>query len=265
MMNKGPVIEAHDLAIRRGGTPVLRGLGFSLPAGRTIGLLGPSGSGKSTLMRAVTGSQVITSGSVTVLGQPAGGKGLRHRIGYMTQAASIYEDLSVRQNLTYFARILRLDASEVERVIGITDLSGQSERLVSGLSGGQRNRVSLAVALLGAPPVLVLDEPTVGLDPVLRSQLWRVFAGLAASGTCLLVSSHVMEEAMRCDDLLLLREGRLLAHLSPGELMESTGAATPELAFLELIARQQDATDGASAVHGGRHRRRQHPKRGGRP
>lgn len=234
-MNKSVCIDVQDLSVKRGKSLVLDQLSFQLEAGKIIGLLGPSGSGKSTLLRSIVGNQIITSGSVTVLGQSAGSKSLRRKVGYMTQAASVYDDLTVRQNITYFANILGLSTDEVNRVIQGTDLAEQASRLVIDLSGGQRNRVSLAIALLGNPEIVILDEPTVGLDPVLRADLWDLFARLASTGICLVVSSHVMDEAMRCDQILLLREGKILAQLSPFELMERTRATDPEGAFLKLI------------------------------
>ncbi|NQD41124.1 ABC transporter ATP-binding protein [Glutamicibacter halophytocola] len=234
-MNKSACIDVQELNVKRGKNLVLDQLSFQLEAGKIIGLLGPSGSGKSTLLRSIVGNQIITSGTVTVLGLPSGSKALRHKVGYMTQAASVYDDLTVTQNVAYFAKILGLPDEEVNRVIQGTDLSEQASSLVIDLSGGQRNRVSLAIALLGSPEIVILDEPTVGLDPVLRADLWGLFARLAATGLCLVVSSHVMDEAMRCDQILLLREGKILAQLTPYELMERTGATDPETAFLKLI------------------------------
>ncbi|TAL41455.1 MAG: ABC transporter ATP-binding protein, partial [Salinibacterium sp.] len=209
-----------------------------VPRGSLVGLLGPSGSGKTTLMRSIVGVQHIGSGSVTVLGQPAGSAILRDRVGYVTQEASVYEDLTVRQNLAYFRSILGAPAADVDRVIDETDLGTHADALVSSLSGGQRGRASLAAALLGSPDLLVLDEPTVGLDPVLRVELWTLFRRLTEGGTTLIVSSHVMDEATRCDRLLLLREGSLLADLTPKELLDSTGTTDAEEAFLVLIKRQ---------------------------
>lgn len=235
-MNKLPCVEVQRLDVTRGKSLVLDQVSFQLAPGRIIGLLGPSGSGKSTLLRSIVGNQITSGGTVTVLGQPAGDKSLRRKVGYMTQAPSVYDDLSIRQNITYFAKALGLPGAEADRVIRTTDLDGQADRLVLDLSGGQRNRVSLAIALLGSPEIVILDEPTVGLDPVLRADLWRMFADLAATGICLLVSSHVMDEAMRCDEILLLREGKLLGQMTPARLLELTGATDPEAAFLALIA-----------------------------
>ncbi len=230
-----PAIEIVGLRVSRGGKPVLHGLSVSVPRGQVVGVLGPSGCGKTTLMRSIVGVQRVVGGTVTVLGLPGGSPILRRRVAYVTQSASVYDDLTVRQNLRYFAAIIGSDRASVDRVLEQTDLAANSRQLVGSLSGGQRSRVSLAAALLGTPDLLVLDEPTVGLDPVLRVELWTLFRRLAAGGTSLLVSSHVMDEATRCDRLLLMRDGDLLADLTPDELLESTGSSDPERAFLTLI------------------------------
>ncbi|GAA3502165.1 ABC transporter ATP-binding protein [Streptomyces prasinosporus] len=237
-----PAVHAQDLTVVRGSRPVLRGLGFTVPRGRITGLLGPSGCGKSTLMRAVVGTQAKVTGTLDVLGRPAGHPSLRTRIGYVTQAPSVYGDLTVRQNLDYFAAILDPGKAgadrrhDVERVLADVDLTGHADSLAGTLSGGQRSRVSLAVALLGTPELLVLDEPTVGLDPVLRRDLWQLFHSLAEDrGATLLVSSHVMDEAERCHRLLLMRAGEVLAEGAPEALRTRTGADTVETAFLRLV------------------------------
>ncbi|MEU0771524.1 ABC transporter ATP-binding protein [Streptomyces albogriseolus] len=237
-----PAVHAQDLTVVRGSRPVLRGLGFTVPRGRITGLLGPSGCGKSTLMRAVVGTQAKVTGTLDVLGRPAGHPSLRTRIGYVTQAPSVYDDLTVRQNLDYFAAILDPGKTgadrrhDVERVLADVDLTGHADSLAGTLSGGQRSRVSLAVALLGTPELLVLDEPTVGLDPVLRRDLWQLFHRLAEDrGATLLVSSHVMDEAERCHRLLLMRAGEVLAEGAPEALRTRTGADTVETAFLRLV------------------------------
>jgi ABC-2 type transport system ATP-binding protein len=234
-LRREAAIDVSRLTVRRGGKTVLHGLDFSVACGSVTGLLGPSGSGKTTLMRAIVGVQIVESGSVRVLGEPAGSPGLRRQVGYVTQAPSVYADLTVRENLRYFARILGVDGRAVEATIEAVALGAEAERTVANLSGGQAARVSLASALLGQPELLVLDEPTVGLDPVLRRDLWKLFHELAARGTTLLVSSHVMDEAARCDDLLLLRDGRLLAREAPRELLERTGKQDLDEAFLALI------------------------------
>jgi len=228
-------VEVEQLLVVRGGRRAVDGVSFSTRAGEVTGLLGPSGSGKSSLLRAVVGVQVVESGSVCVLGQPAGSADLRHRIGYVTQAPSVYDDLTVLENVRFFARVLGLGADAVTRSLEAVDLRDRWDDRVLNLSGGERSRVSLAVALLGEPPVLVLDEPTVGLDPVLRRDLWALFHRLADDGAAVLVSSHVMDEAERCDRLLLMREGVLLADDSPQALLAATGTADVEAAFLKIV------------------------------
>lgn len=233
MMNKG--VQVAGLSVVRDGNEVLKGLSFAVAAGQVTGLLGPSGCGKSTLMRALVGVQRVTGGSVSVCGEAAGSPSLRHRIGYVTQAPSVYDDLTVAENLAFFAAVLGVARSRVATCLALVDLQAQRDAVVARLSGGQRSRVSLAVALLGEPDLVVLDEPTVGLDPVLRKELWDTFHRLAADGAAVLVSSHVMDEAMRCDRLLLMREGRLIADDSPQALLDRTGAASIETAFLDLV------------------------------
>lgn len=215
---------------------VLHDVDLEVPEGRVTGLIGPSGGGKTTLMRTIVGTQIIESGQVEVLGQPAGSPHLRRLVGYASQSASVYPDLTVAENLRYFATVVGAPRSDVERLLRVVELTAFKDRLTGTLSGGQRSRVSLGVALLGTPRVLVLDEPTVGLDPVLREQLWHLFAELARNGMTLLVSSHVMDEAERCDELLVLREGVLLAQGSPAELERSTRTDGMNDAFLALIA-----------------------------
>ena len=236
-MMKKQVVEVRDLVVQRGRVRALDGLSFSTAPGQVTGLLGPSGCGKSTLMRSLVGVQVVTGGTVEVLGLPAGDRRLRDRVGYVTQAPSVYDDLTVAENLRFFARVLGVDAAEADRCVEAVDLVGARGQVVGRLSGGQRSRVSLAVALLGDPEVLVLDEPTVGLDPVLRRDLWAMFHALADRGTTVLVSSHVMDEAERCDRLLLMRDGVLLADETPAALLARTGTADVEEAFLHLVER----------------------------
>jgi ABC-2 type transport system ATP-binding protein len=228
-------VTAAGLRVVRGRNEVLREVSFDIPAGGVTGLLGPSGSGKTTLLRCILGVQKITAGTVSVLGGPAGSPALRSQVGYASQSASVYDDLTVTENLRYFAAVLRAPASDVGRVIDAVDLGGYFSRLTGRLSGGQRSRVSLAVAMLGTPKLLVLDEPTAGLDPVLREELWALFHRLAGDGMTLLVSSHVMEEAERCDALLLLRDGTVLAHDAPSALKRRTGTDTMDEAFLHLV------------------------------
>ncbi|MEN8655012.1 ABC transporter ATP-binding protein [Streptomyces sp. 21So2-11] len=239
----GAAVEARGLTVVRGPRTVLHELDFAVTRGRITGLLGPSGCGKSTLMRAVVGTQAKVTGTLEVLGLPAGDAALRPRIGYVTQAPSVYADLTARQNLDYFAAVLQpgrahRDARHqtVTRVISDVDLASHADSLAGNLSGGQLSRVSLAVALLGTPELLVLDEPTVGLDPVLRRDLWSLFHSIAADrGATILVSSHVMDEAERCHRLLLMREGEILADDTPDTLRSRTHTETVEEAFLYLV------------------------------
>jgi len=231
-------VVVDGLRVVRGGVPVLDGLSLEVQAGAVTGLVGPSGGGKSTLMRALVGVQRVAGGRIDVLGMPAGSPSLRSRVGYLTQAPSVYADLSVRENLAYFARLHRVDAARIDELIGAVALQGFERRVVSRLSGGQRARVSLATALLGDPELLVLDEPTVGLDPLLRRDLWDLFHRLADGGATLIVSSHVMDEAERCDSLLLLRDGELIASGSPDELRARTGEHGLDAVFLRLVEAQ---------------------------
>ncbi|HZD68747.1 MAG TPA: ABC transporter ATP-binding protein [Actinomycetes bacterium] len=228
-------VSATALQVDRGGRRVLHDLAFVVPRGSVTGLVGPNACGKTTLLRSIVGVQRVRAGTLTVLGLPAGSPAFRSRIGYLTQAPSVYADLTVGENLRYFAAALRAPSADVDRVLGQVDLTDQATTVVGRLSGGQRARASLAVALLGAPELLVLDEPTVGLDPVLRRDLWNLFHDLAGEGTTLLVSSHVMDEAARCERLLLMRDGRLLAEETPAQLRRRTGQQDLEQAFLTVI------------------------------
>ncbi|WP_114201224.1 ABC transporter ATP-binding protein [Janibacter anophelis] len=235
-------IEISGLRVTRGGRLVLPGLDLQVPTGQVVGLLGPSGGGKSTVMRAIVGVQQVEDGRIEVLGRPAGHPALRRRVGYVTQSPSVYGDLTVGENVAHFARLLGVDdpAAAAREAIERVDLTSHAQARADALSGGQRSRASLAAALVGAPELLVLDEPTVGLDPVLRRDLWDLFRRLAGDGVTLLVSSHVMDEASRCDRLVLLREGEVLADETPAELLRRTGAPDAESAFLALV-------DGAAA------------------
>lgn len=212
---------------------------LDLPEGKTIGFIGPSGAGKTTLIRAIVGRQKVREGSTTVLGLPAGSAQLRSQISYMTQEVSVYPDLTVIQNLRYFATMFGVKRNELRRLtaelLETVDMTRQADQLVSNLSGGQKQRVSLAIALIGKPKLMVLDEPTVGLDPVLREQIWRLFRRLASDGTTIIISSHVMDEAERCDDLVLIRDGKVLAHESPENLCRQTGKDSVEQSFLKLV------------------------------
>ncbi|HZB67404.1 MAG TPA: ABC transporter ATP-binding protein [Ornithinibacter sp.] len=240
-------IVVEHLRVVRGDREVLPDLSVTVPRGQVIGLLGPSGGGKSTLMRAVVGVQVIAGGTVSVLGEEAGSPALRQRVGYLTQAPSVYGDLTVRDNVRYFGRVIGVGGDAADRAIEAVALTDHAEALVENLSGGQWSRANLACTLVGDPEVLVLDEPTVGLDPVLRRDLWDLFRRLAGDGRTVLVSSHVMDEAVRCDRLLLLREGVILSDSTLPELLERTGTTDAEQAFLALID-EAAARDGGAAA-----------------
>jgi ABC-2 type transport system ATP-binding protein len=229
------VIDVKNLRVVRGKRVALDDLSVQIAPGTITGLLGPSGCGKTTLMRSIVGTQIIAGGSVTVLGLDAGSADLRHRVGYVTQDPTIYDDLRVIDNVRYFASLYGADAAAADDAIAAVGLDDHRTALCGNLSGGQRTRASLACALVSRPDLLVLDEPTVGLDPVLRVDLWDQFDQLAQDGTTLLVSSHVMDEADHCGDLVLMREGHLLAHTTPAKLREDTGCQSLEEAFLSVI------------------------------
>ncbi|HSJ61012.1 MAG TPA: ABC transporter ATP-binding protein [Jiangellaceae bacterium] len=235
-------VEIRDLVVERGTQEVLHSVSAEIRSGLVTGLLGPSGAGKTTLMRAIVGVQLVKSGQVTVLGRPAGSPELRRTMGYLTQSPSVYSDLTVRENVRYFASLYGLGADETDRTIVDVGLEDQARQLVSTLSGGQRSRASLACALVGQPEVIVLDEPTVGQDPVLRDELWRRFRKLAEDGATLVVSSHVMDEANRCDRLLLIRDGSIIADDTPAAVKQAAGTDDLDEAFLRLV-RGQGAVD----------------------
>lgn len=231
-------IECRGVTVRRGGHPVLADLSARWPAGRITGLLGPSGAGKTTLIRAVVGVQRISAGTVTVFGRPAGSAELRSRIGYVTQAAAIYDDLTVTGNVGYFAAVAGVCRGRVAEAIDEVGLGDAAGQLGHTLSGGQRSRASLACALVTDPELLVLDEPTVGQDPVLREELWAALRRRVDSGATIVLSSHVMAEATRCDELVLLRDGAVLASGSPAQVTARAGTTDMDAAFLALIGRR---------------------------
>jgi len=237
-------IDIKDLRVVRGKRIALDDVSVQIARGTITGLLGPSGCGKTTLMRCIVGTQIIEGGTVTVLGRPAGSAELRHRVGYVTQDPTIYNDLRIVDNVRYFGALYGTDTHAADEAIAAVGLDDHRTALCANLSGGQRTRVSLACALVSRPDLLVLDEPTVGLDPVLRVDLWDQFDQLASRGTTLLVSSHVMDEADHCGDLLLLREGHLLAHTTPKKLREDTGCTSLEEAFLSVIRHSTAAAAG---------------------
>lgn len=230
-----PAIQVRDLVVHRGGRPVLTGVNFTIEAGTVTGLLGPSGSGKTTLIRCIVGVQKIKSGEVTVLGRPAGSTLLRREVGYLAQSLGVYADLTVEENVRHFAALYGKGKREANKAIDDVGLTSARQQFVGTLSGGQRTRACLACALVGQPRMLILDEPTVGQDPVLRRELWQQFRQLAESGVTLLVSSHVMDEAARCDRILLIREGNIIADGTPALIRAAAGADDLNEAFLRLV------------------------------
>lgn len=237
-------IQIKNLSIMLGGHfKALDAISLDLPSGKTIGFIGPSGAGKTTLIRAVVGNVTITAGEVRVFDKPAGDKSLRQHVNYMTQGLSVYPDLTVKENLKYFTTMTgqtkNATKPTLDEVLEMVDLTDKQDSLVSELSGGEKQRVSLAVALIGSPKLLVLDEPTTGLDPVLRDNLWQLFAQLTSQGATLIISSHSMDEAERCDDLVLIRDGKLIAHSSPQDLLKQTHSQTIEESFLKLVRREK--------------------------
>ena len=235
MNQMAAAIEATGVRKRFGDVEALTGVDLHVAPGTIYGLLGPNGAGKTTLIRALVGLVKPDAGELNVLGTPMPNRSLLDRIGYMTQAAALYGDLSAEQNVSFFASIL--GGGDVEAALRFVDLWERRRSLVSTLSGGMRTRLSLACTIVHRPRLLLLDEPTVGVDPQLRVQLWDGLRRMAADGAAILVSSHVMDEAERCDRLGLMLGGRLLAEGTVAELLALAGTDRLEDAFLKLEAR----------------------------
>jgi ABC-2 type transport system ATP-binding protein len=243
-MDPRPVaIQAHGVRKRFGAVDALNGLDLAIRGGEIYGLLGPNGSGKTTLIRCLAGLIRPDAGAVTVLGMSPRAAAAAGRVGYMTQAAALYADLSVEENFAFFARLQSVtDAGRrIEDALRTVDLFDRRRSIVSTLSGGMRTRASLAAALLHQPDLLLLDEPTVGVDPVLRHEFWTHFRALASRGVTILVSSHVMDEASRCDRLGLIRSGRVLAEGTDADLVRRAGTPDLESAFLKLAGETAEA------------------------
>lgn len=227
------VVETQDLHKHFGPIRAVDGLSLSVQAGEVYGLLGPNGSGKTTLIRLLVGLLKPTSGAVSILGQAMPAKGILSNVGYMTQASALYEDLTVRENVAFFGEMCGgASRAQVDEAIALVGLADRAGSLVRTVSGGMRQRTSLACALVHQPHLLLLDEPTVGIDPQLRATFWSYFRQLAAGGTTLIISSHAMDEAERCDRLGFVRQGKLLAQGSATELRAQAGTTTLEEAFL---------------------------------
>ncbi len=233
-------IKIKNLSVVLGNNfKALKNVNLEFETGKIIGIIGPSGAGKTTLVRSIVGRLQFKSGEITIFDKAAGSPELRNQISYMTQELSVYSDLTVKENLRYFAIMAGISRKQIKKtvnnVLQVVDMSNRSKSLMTNLSSGQKQRVSLAIALIGSPRLMVLDEPTVGLDPVLRDKLWRLFGVLAKRGITLIVTSHSMDEAKRCDDLVLIRDSEVIAHSSPDELRKKTGTQSIEQSFLKLV------------------------------
>ena len=231
-------ISITDLTVIRDRNTILHEFNLEVQAEKILGLFGPSGSGKTTIMRSVVGLQRLTSGTISVLGIPAGDKALRSQVSYSTQDASIYRDLTCIENIDYFAALQDRSTTTTAEVLELVDLGKNRKQLAATLSGGERARLALATALVGKPEILILDEPTTGLDPLLRRDLWSLFHRLSAQGKTLIVSSHMMEEADHCDELVLLREGTILAQGTPSQLRHNAGIDNLESVFISLVEKK---------------------------
>ena len=228
-------ISIKRVSVEKSDRNVLDGLDIELPSGVAIGLLGPSGSGKTTLMRSIAGLQKLNTGEIKIFQQAAGTKALRKVISYSTQAASVYNDLTSEENLNFYASLHKVNERSVSEILELVKLTKVKKQLARTLSGGERTRLALATALVGAPDLIILDEPTVGLDPVLRKELWQIFRHLTSSGKTLLISSHVMDEAENCDFIVLMRDGKFIAKGSAAELKAMTGKEEMEEVFISLV------------------------------
>jgi ABC-2 type transport system ATP-binding protein len=244
------LVSLGNVVKRFGKQEVLHGIDFDLAAGRITGLLGPSGCGKTTIVKIIVGAYTATSGSVVVLGERAPVRRARREMGFMPQDEALYLDLTAQQNLRFFGSLFGMSRAALDEAIPLVlaqvRLADEGNKVVDSFSGGMKRRLSLAVALLHKPRLLVLDEPTVGLDPVHRIELWKGFRELAKGGSALLITTHVMDEAVSCDNLVMVREGVKIAEGSPAALVEQAGASTLEEAFLVFETRMQGEVRGGA-------------------
>ena len=243
------VVSLRGARFSYGRTEVLHGIYLEVPGGRITGLLGPSGHGKTTLVNLIVGALVADSGQVHVLGETAPPRRTKPLIGYMPQSDALYEDLTAAQNLRFFGALYGMGRAALDQAIprALEAVSLQEElgrKTVAAFSGGMKRRLSLAVALLHSPRLLVLDEPTVGLDPVHRVRLWSHFRALAEAGATLIITTHVMDEAAGCDDLIMVHDGRVIARGAPDQLVAQAGASNLEEAFLDFEARAERVRTG---------------------
>ncbi len=247
---KGPAVEARQLVKRFGRFTAVDRLELEVPRGLVYGLLGPNGSGKTTTIRMMCGLARPTAGEVLVLGRSMPDREVAASLGYMPQETAIYPGITVRQNLRFFGRIYGMSKEEIEErgaeLLAFINLEKWRDELVGNLSGGMKHRVSLACSMLHRPSLLVLDEPTVGVDPELRSTFWDYFASLRDGGTTILITTHYMDEASHCDRIGFLRNGRLMAEGTPREMLDGVGVSSLEDAFLEYARRSKPGTGGGS-------------------
>ena len=235
-MSDAYAVDVQSVSKAFGPLQALRDITLQVRQGEIYGLLGPNGAGKTTLIRAIVGLIAPTSGTVTVLGRKLPDLDVLRQVGYMTQLAALYPGLSVEENVRFFAAVYGADEG-VREALEFVDLWDRRRSVVSTISGGMKQRCSLACALVHRPKLLLLDEPTVGVDPQLRVQFWDHFREMASSGVTIIVSSHVMDEAERCQRLGLIQYGRLLAEGSPNEVRARAGTQNLEEAFLALAGR----------------------------
>lgn len=237
-------IEFKQVVKQFGKFTALDGMNLQVRAGELYGLIGPNGAGKTTSIRVLTGLQRATKGEVKVLGKKPQDPSVRPLVGYMPQETALYVDLTVRENLELFGRLYGLSkkalAARIKDLLEFVNLAKWADTVITDLSGGMQHRASLAAALLPKPKLLVLDEPTVGVDPELRATFWERFADMQKEGTTILITTHYMDEALRCERVGLVNHGKLIAEGAPSELMERAGAATLEDAFLKLAGRKQE-------------------------
>ncbi|WP_438495361.1 ABC transporter ATP-binding protein [Paenibacillus sp. IHBB 3054] len=236
-MNQGTsVVSVTHVCRTFGSKEVLKDISLQVAEAETFGILGPSGSGKTTLVKLLTGIDEATSGEVRVLGIPMPKLAMLQQIGYMAQSDALYTELSAKENLEFFAALYGLKGGNRTRrirdVLELVNLQDHLRKRVDQYSGGMKRRLSLAIALLHEPPLLLLDEPTVGIDPVLRQSIWKELKALNRKGTTIVLTTHVMDEAEKCDRLAMIRDGELLAVDTPAGLLNATGSASLEEAFL---------------------------------
>lgn len=233
-------VEVEDVTKRFRDTEVLHGVTLRVRRGEIVGLVGPSGCGKTTLVDMIMGLSTPSSGNVLLEGEPAPFPSARRTLGCMPQDTALYEDITAAENIAFFGALYGLKRGQLKersrQALALARLDATGNKLVRSFSGGMKRRLSLAIALLCKPEILVMDEPTVGLDPLHRCELWKGFHGLADNGSALLITTHMMDEARRCDRVAMMREGRLICCAEPETIIRETGCADLEGAFIQLAS-----------------------------